>query len=337
MIFELICGVDPAKAKFDYHLTNSSGQTLEIGVVENTEEAITLFLKELLSTHELPKSKILFCVENTGSYNNRLIYGLYQIGIPSWVVDSFHLNRSIGRVRGKTDELDAARIAKFACRNYQDAVLFEPKSEAVLKLRSLEKQRSRMLKSLHMVATSIKEEREQSSIDTTDWFTHSEELATSIRQAIKALECEINKVIMSDARFKRVYKIACSVPGIGPVTARLLICVTDGFTKFSTGRKLSSFAGMAPLAHESGSSIKRKPKSSTMTSKNIKSKLTMGALSLIGTERKMAAYYDRLIAKGKDHLVAINAVRNKMIRTVVACVKSNRMYDENYSIDLDIP
>lgn len=337
MIFELICGIDPAKMKFDYHLVDSVGQTLEVGIVENTKEAITLFLQELLSVHQLPKSKVLFCVENTGSYNNRLMYGLYETGISTWLVDSFHLNRSIGRVRGKTDQLDAARIAKFACRNYQDAEFFKPKSEVALKLRSLESQRSRMLKSLHIVATSIKEEREQSSIDTTDWFIHSEELATSMRQAIKALECEMNKVIMSDDHFKQVYKIACSVPGIGPVTARLLICTTDGFTKFSTARQLASFAGIAPLPYESGSSIKRKLRSSTMTSKNIKSKLTMGAISLIGTERKMAAYYANLIAKGKEHLVAINAVRNKMIRTVVACVKNNRMYDENYSIDLDIP
>jgi transposase len=147
---------------------------------------------------------------------------------------------------------------------------------------------------------------------------------------IKELENQMDDIIKEDDELKRLTKIMTSVVGVGKVTATALLIVTQGFTKFSCAKKLACYAGVVPFEHTSGSSVRGKTRTSNFANKHLKSLLHLCALSAIRQEGELKTYYERKVKEGKKKMVALNAVRNKIIQRIVACVKHNRMYEKNY-------
>jgi len=56
----------------------------------------------------------------------------------------------------------------------------------------------------------------------------------------------------------------------------------------------------------------------------------MAALSSIQYNKDIKAYYERKVAEGKPKMLVINAVRNKLITRIFACLRDDRKYQENY-------
>jgi hypothetical protein len=54
----------------------------------------------------------------------------------------------------------------------------------------------------------------------------------------------------------------------------------------------------------------------------------MAALSVLVRDGELGRFYNRKIEEGKNKMSVINAVRNKIIHRVFACVKENRKYDK---------
>ena len=44
----------------------------------------------------------------------------------------------------------------------------------------------------------------------------------------------------------------------------------------------------------------------------------------------MKEYYQRKVAEGKNKMSVINAIRNKLILRVSACVRNSKVYQKNY-------
>jgi epoxyqueuosine reductase QueG len=55
----------------------------------------------------------------------------------------------------------------------------------------------------------------------------------------------------------------------------------------------------------------------------------MCALSAIKQEGEMQAYYTKKVGEGKNKMSIINAVRNKPVQRVYACVRGQQMYSYN--------
>ena len=62
----------------------------------------------------------------------------------------------------------------------------------------------------------------------------------------------------------------------------------------------------------------------------MKALLHLAAMSAIQCNAEIKAFYTRKVGEGKNKMSVINAVRNKLIARVFACVKNNRSYQENY-------
>ena len=67
-----------------------------------------------------------------------------------------------------------------------------------------------------------------------------------------------------------------------------------------------------------------------MANKNIKTLLHMGALAAIKKPGDIQDYYLRKVAEGKNKMSVLNAVRNKLVLRIFACVNQNRAYENNY-------
>ncbi|MCP3659896.1 MAG: hypothetical protein GY830_06115 [Bacteroidetes bacterium] len=58
----------------------------------------------------------------------------------------------------------------------------------------------------------------------------------------------------------------------------------------------------------------------------------MGAVSIMNSKKgEEFEYYCHKVLEGKHKMKVINALRNKILARVFACIRDNRMYEENYN------
>ena len=71
--------------------------------------------------------------------------------------------------------------------------------------------------------------------------------------------------------------------------------------------------------------------------KSLKSVLHLASMSVIQSENDLRAYYLRKVSEGKNKMLVLNNIRNKIIHRIFAVVNSGRNYEKNYQDNLDWP
>lgn len=142
-----------------------------------------------------------------------------------------------------------------------------------------------------------------------------------IKLSIKNVDKKLDDLLKENSEINKKYKIATSVKGIGKQIAIYLLVTSRGFTKIKTSRKCSCFGGMAPFEYSSGSSIRGRTKISNLGNKKLKSLVHMGAVSILNSKKgEEYEYYCRKVSEGKHKMKVINALRNKLLARVFACI-----------------
>ncbi|MEH0153590.1 transposase, partial [Limibacter armeniacum] len=160
---------------------------------------------------------------------------------------------------------------------------------------------------------------------------HFQPLLNQLDKQLKKVQLQIRQLIQEDEKLKQLTKIVTSVPGVGEIVCWKLLVVTNEFKDLRDGRKFACYSGVAPFAYTSGISIKGRAKVSNMANKDMKKLLHMAAVASIGKGKgELYDYFHRKVKQGKHKMSIINAVRNKIIHRVFACVSANREYDYSY-------
>ena len=103
-----------------------------------------------------------------------------------------------------------------------------------------------------------------------------------------------------------------------------MILCSGEFTKIQTGKEFACYAGVVPFEHSSGSSVRGCPSVSHWANRKWK-KYVVSAISSIQAAGELKAYYERELAKGKAKMSVINAVRNKLVLRVCACIRDHQL------------
>lgn len=267
-------------------------------------------------------SNTLFCFEHTGIYGRLLATMLNEKRFSIWMAMPIAILRSIGLQRGKNDKVDAKRIAIYAMKNNEQAKLWEPPRKQVELLRELLTARERLITNLKGLKVPINEFKQTGNKQLALMVEKSTRNAIKgIEKDIKLIEQAMNELIKNDPELNRLHKMITSVPGIGKITAMELICFTNEFKTYAQAKQLACYCGVAPFEHTSGSSVKGRTRVSKMANRSLKTKLHLCAMSAIQWDEELRDYYKRKVAEGKNKMLVINAVRNKLIHRVTAVVK----------------
>ena len=324
--YQNFIGIDVSKDHLDIALFQE-GKPIKYKHIANNLESITSYLSSFQDKHEIKES--LFCMEHTGVYINWLLVAFSDFKCSIWVENALQIKRSGGANRGKNDKVDAGRIATYAFRFQDKANLYCPPSEQLEDLKTLQKLRKTLVNHKQELETYVNEQSQFSKSSTQKLLEeNSKATLEHLTQRIKELEEEMNQIIKNDPHLKELYQLATSVTGVGKVTAIQLLVATDGFTKFDTAKQLACYCGVVPFENSSGK-FKGKARVSKMANKQLKTALHMCALSALQVEGELRAYYLRKVAEGKNKMSVINALRNKIIQRVFACVKNKILYDRN--------
>lgn len=315
-------GIDVSKSKLDVCVLESeTHRVLLQATYENTKKGVQQMQKQLLKEMKAEKSTWLFCMEHTGVYTMPLCCFLSEQKLDYALVSGLEIHRSLGLKRGKSDKADAKDIARYACLHESEMKLYELPEKVLLKLRLLLTHRERLLQAKRVFANTEEANEFMDKSVCREVVKESRFIVKQFDKKIAAANKQIQELIDADEQLKTAYQLVCSVPGVGPQITCYLLIYTRCFTSFDNARQLACFAGIAPFEYSSGSSIRGKTKVSHLANKKLKALLNMGALNAKRTDREIGLYYERKIAEGKNGMLVMNAIRNKLIGRIFATVK----------------
>jgi len=299
---------------------------------DNSVEGLKKVVKWLKKQKVPFNTDTLVVIENTGVYH-RLIWSCFSTnGLPLYIGNAAHIKWSLGITRGKNDRIDSQRLCNYAFRNSDELKATPPLNPVLLQLKDLMTSRSRLLVQLGGIKVYLSELTPSSSEATLAIMKEAHQMAVDgLKASIRVLEQRIHQIIEENPVIKNNYELLKTVPGIGHLTAVYLICCTNNFSTRTTGKQLASYAGLAPFASTSGTSIKGRNKVHKMANKTLKKMLNLCAMSSIKYYPEFRYYYDRKIAEGKHPYTVLNAIRNKIVLRAAAVINMQRPYVDNYN------
>ena len=323
-------GIDVSKKQLDSALT-IDGKNYHQNQVENTAQAIRIFFRDVKKMFGMRSSQIIVCLEHTGIYCLPLLDFLTKNKIKICLESALKIKKSQGIVRGKSDRIDALRIAQYAYKNREELLFWEPQRGIVQQLKALLVTRDRLIKVRTQLEVPIRE-CEEFIVESirTDMMKNCRRTLKALSSDILQTEKAIDELIRRDPQLTEQVKQATSVTGIGRITATNMIITTGEFTRISEAKKFACYAGIAPFPHESGTSIRGKTRVSKLANMNLKKLLHLAAMSAITHDDELRTYYKRKVDQGKNKMSVINAVRNKLITRVFACINEKRTYQKIY-------
>src|SRR5574338_126728 len=153
--------------------------------------------------------------------------------------------------------------------------------------------------------------------------SHLQWLDGQIEQLAKA----IHEHIDSDPGLRDQQRLLDSIPGLGGRTIAVLLAYYGRLQRFDTARQAVAFAGLDPRQHESGSSVKGRPRLSKLGHAFLRKALYMPAMVTLYKTGWGKRFGQRLAANGKPPKLIIGAMMRKLIHVAYGVLKSGKAFD----------
>jgi transposase len=301
-------GIDVSKNGLDVHVLPAA----ESVHVANTSEGIRQLKRWLL------RRKVeLVAIEATGKWHRPVCRSLSASEIAVAIVNPYRV-RMFARAQGilaKTDRLDARVLAMFAAM--MSPVCRAPAPQVLELMQELVTART----------SAVAEEvalKNQLAAACGSYLKR--QLALRIKQLaghIKALEKECLRLIQADEALATRFAILTSIPGIGPIVALTLIACLAELGSLSD-KQVGALGGLAPVADDSGEH--RGVRVVWGGRAAVRRMLYLAALSAKSCNKDMKAFYQRLIANGKQPKPALIAIARKLLVLANLLIGQNRQW-----------
>lgn len=265
------------------------------------------------------------CLEETGCYGHALAAFLHQAGHHVSLVNAALIKKHAEslNVRNKNDTADAWMIAVYTLERVP--ARWQPLACAHQKLRDLARRRNQVLDMIvaeknHLEAAADGQVRE-----------HIKHLMDLLQKEHDALWQQMLAVVRGDAAMAHNAQLLKSIPGIGEITAVMLLAELPALDSFESARQLCAYAGLSPRQHQSGSSVRGKTRLCKQGRGGLRTLLFMPAVSLMSSKRGvMRVFADRLLKAGKAAKCVVGALMRKLMALVFAIIRSGTPFDPNY-------
>lgn len=324
-------GIDVSKAYLDMCLL-ADGSVIHEERISNEKPAIQGFIRHLSKVKGIDLEHLRICMEYTGIYNYKALTVLHRHKIKVCMEPAIQIKQSMGMTRGKDDRVDARRIAIYAYKNREGLRFWQPKRLVLQQLQAFLSLRDRLIKAKIQLQVPLQEcvGYVEGSI-AKSLKANSRRILSALSKELKELDGQIAELVQKDENLARQRNYITSVPGLGDITAYHLLVHTNEFKRFEGAKQFACFVGVVPFTHQSGSSIRGRTRVSKLANMTLKKLFHLAAMSTIQHSEEMKTYYQRKLTEGKNKMSVINAVRNKLITRVFACVRQERLYEQNYT------
>lgn len=307
--YQRTIGVDIASETIDIY--DSAG--ILSGSVPNTPLDIRKSVVAKIGT----RADTLIVCEGTGGYEYCLVDAAHDAGIPVAVANPRQV-RDFAKGHGfleKSDSIDA----KMICRFGQDVELHlaPRRSEAEKRHQALVRRRGQVLQLIS---------QEENRLGQTADEISREMIATMLshlKKQLKEADAHLEKLLEERGKDDPNVDILRSVPGVGVVTVSTLLAELPELGKLSR-TKIAKLVGVAPIINQTGKSDRKRKARGGRS--QVRSVLYMAALVATRHNSVIAAFYRRLVARGKPKKLALIAATRKLLTILNDMVRNQERW-----------
>lgn len=151
-------------------------------------------------------------------------------------------------------------------------------------------------------------------------------------EEIKRIEQQISQTFNDDPTQRGKRELLASIPGLGERTLAILLAYGLEQERFDKARQFVALAGLSVREHDSGSSVRGKPRLSKAAHSRLRSALYMPAMVALYKTDWGRHYRDRLACNGKPAKVIIGAMMRKLAHVAFGVLKSGIKFDPQLHI-----
>jgi len=320
----IIIGIDVSKAKLDcVWIRDLAGMKVKSKVQANTPAGHQALLDWSMKQTGEEISDLHFVMEATGVYHEALAYAVHEAGARVSVVNPARIHdyaKSLGS-QTKTDKKDSVIIARYGMT--QSPRLWLPERVEVRQLKALIARCDAVKQDIQRELNRM--EKARVSPVSTEVRTSIETVHAQLEAERKRLESLINDHIDNHPGLREDRALLESIPGVGPVISRQMVAVIRS-RSFYWGRECAAFLGLVPKEHESGSSVRGRPRLTKQGDGRIRAKLYMAAVVATRHNPDIRRQYIRLLKRGKSKMSAIGAAMRKLVHICFGVLKHQTPY-----------
>lgn len=238
--------------------------------------------------------------------------GIVAVQLSPAQIKAFALSRG---TRAKTDRIDAELIARFMA--FRPTAGRELPDENLRILRTLTTRRGQIVDMRKRLKAQIGARRKQgvpAGIERMD-----DDLKDLLDTQIDEIEQRIENVIAQVEPLAAKANLLRSIPGIGPVSAAMLIAELPELGKMTSG-EAAAMTGLAPVPHDSGAMRGRRAIAGGRRS--LRHVMFQAALAAACHNPVLKPVAKRLKERGKPHKLVIIAIARRLVAIANAIIKT---------------
>lgn len=332
-VLKQVLGVDVAQKELVVTLSRLNDDlSIELyahKVFKNTE---TGFAALLIWVNKLTDKdvKVRFVMEATGVYHQKFAYYLEEKECEISIVLPNKISSYIRTLENKTitDKSCSEAIAQFGLERKLD--LWKRPSKLYESLQQLTRERDQIVAERVAVKNQLHAESAQGE-------PHERSLQRLIarikflNEQEKEIKCDIEICIKEDNKLNQQIENICTIPGVGRLTAVIVLAETNGFELIRNKKQLVSYAGFDIKEKLSGTSVKGQPRISKRGNRNLRKAMHLPSLSAAKYDNHFKNIYTRIVSKHGIKMKALIAVQRKLLEMIYVLHKNKCSYDTNYS------
>jgi len=147
-------GVDVSKNTLDLHCAEINEHIQIINGADGFKHML-----KWCKTHGIDLAKAMMVMEYTGGYEYKLIAFCEEKSLPYARISGLAIKRSMGITRGKSDQVDAARIAQYGDEKHKSIQPAKPLNKSIIELKELLGFRKRIVREMAGYKATLKERK----------------------------------------------------------------------------------------------------------------------------------------------------------------------------------
>lgn len=286
-------------------------------------------LQVWISKHSDKQMAVHYVMEATGVYHEKLAYYLSDQGHQVSIVLPNKISNYAKTLEIKTvtDKTASQTICNFGLgRNLE----IWQKPKAIFRdIKQLTRERDQVVAERIVAKNQLHAENAGAFPNERSIARLNQRIELFNRQE-KEIKAEIDGIVKKDKELVNGIKNITSLPGIGKLTATIVVAETNGFDLIRSVSQITSYAGFDIKEKQSGTSVKGKPKISKRGNRHVRKSMYMPALTAIRHDDRFKAIFVRLVAKHGIKMKAAVAVQRKLLGLIYILWKTDTKYDKNY-------
>jgi transposase len=272
---------------------------------------------------------VRYVMEATGVYHEKLAYYLSDQGqevsivVPNKISNYF---RTLD-IKTVTDKTSSQAICRFGLERKLE--VWQKPKKIFKDLKQLTRERDQLIADRTVLKNQLHAEKAEAFPNESSIKRVIKRIRLIDKQELE-IEAELAAIVKTDMELVKKINMITTIPGVGKLTAIIVLAETNGFELIKNAKQLVSYSGLQVILKDSGTSVKSKPRISKKGNRHLRKAMYMPALSAMRYNDHHKALFVRLVSKHGIKMKAAVAVQRKLLQLIYTIYKTDKPFDKDY-------